>query len=347
LGIVFSPFVKHDEGGFQVPRTDYTFAEVEVMLKVTNTRFHFLATYGMGVIGNLNLPTCAITRNYIKQLKPNHCLIMSITAPQSKRQTGTNRTICETNHEPICWTAEAVAKINRDRSTLAFRTLIGAFHTADDIFITELNDAFDVAKKANAIYPETVHGIIFSSDYVTGPTQASEIDKLLLQYRSEADENNLMIGIRTDRCSEFRNGNASIAFHILMHSDFIICIVAPNPVAAATNEMEAVVKSAGKMLTKVTKWIHDIQPSVLVFGQSVWASDGGEWYTIHNMAEYWAGINDWAVQNEFLVFMTEAIDNPWKKWTTNAAYEGWWHLRLNNETLLEDGYVQKIDGMIF
>ena len=97
---------------------------------------------------------------------------MSITAPQSKRQTGTNRTICETNHEPICWTAEAAAKINRDRSTLAFRALIGAFHTADDIFITELNDAFDVAKKANAIYPETVHGVIFSSDYVTGPTQS-------------------------------------------------------------------------------------------------------------------------------------------------------------------------------
>lgn len=231
------------------------------------------------------------------------------------------------------------------------KLLLGTWYSFGELFETEIVHALEVSESANVIHENTVSGIIFSSSHVSNKEKGNEIEQIISKYRPRANASNIGVGIRYSRCGEFKSGNNSEAWNILLVSDFIVCIFYLTEDIYKSGPIQAS-KTVGKIFSEWKKWVHEINGNVTVYGESgPWASEGFIWNNVQNMKEYWNAMSAWAQKNEFVVFMGGAFDNPLKEderdslHRASAPHEGWWRLR-SNEDISVTGFVEKITGIL-
>ncbi len=71
----------------------------------------------------------------------------------------------------------------------------------NDIFLNEIENAFEMAKNANGISPQTVSGLIFDGNYVNDLSMAKEMSRTLGVHRERAKGLGLEIGVRLRICT--------------------------------------------------------------------------------------------------------------------------------------------------
>lgn len=255
------------------------------------------------------------------------------------------------------YAAEAASLINKQNNQLALTMLIGMW--ISDIpqqTETEVQLALECAQKANAIYPGTVQGLVFSqSDIHSDVKRAQQTLHHLKSIKANANRMGLKLGSRQqcyditstedtddtpkDKLTRFRRS-------IVNESDFIICEISPAnhnlPSGAAAGFM-----TVKNDLLGFRHELRKINPNLEIMGQTGWPSKGSNtWENINNFRDYWNITNEWASQNDFTMWLTEAFDNPWKDWDAKSAHMGWWRLKDNDLIGSPEGYSEKVLGKL-
>ena len=241
--------------------------------------------------------------------------------------------------------AEAAARINHERGEKLITMIVGMW--LSDISQqtnTEINVALESARIANSIFPGTVEGFVFSQgDIHTSPSRAKQT---LSKMRSIGNVTNLKIGTRQEcyniigvDTEDAGSELANVRREILLESDFIICEASPadhNRNAGAKDGFITV----GLDLLGFRRDFQTINPRIEVMGQTTWNYRGAnKWENLRNFGQYWQVVDEWGKENNFPMWMLEAIDNPWKNW---APHNGWWRLKENRLIDRVDGYAENI-----
>lgn len=218
---------------------------------------------------------------------------------------------------------------------------------------TEIRLAFESAKIANDIYPDTVSALVFSNGNIAKDfKQARQTLNNIRNYKDQASKLGYKIGSRQN-CLDITTVESGKAEEdiinadrrrIVNESDFIICQIEP-AVHNLPSGAKAGFVTVKNDLIGFRDELTQLNPNLHVMGETSWPSKGSEnWQNIDNLRIYWESVNEWAVDNNFTMWLGEAFDNPWKKWDAKSANLGWWKLRENRLVGDRNGYAEKIFG---
>ncbi|CAL8118437.1 unnamed protein product [Orchesella dallaii] len=309
-GVVYEAFVHRSENGQLIPSWEtYTLQNLKTMLEVISTKFTRVATYGVG----------AKNVKFVKN---------------STYKGGTQG-----------FTAEAAARINQERMNLSITVIVGMWLSNEDAQMeSEIEVAFVTAEIANNIYKGTVVGLVASHNEIGNKENLERTRQALdviTKIKDRANTVGLKVGTR-QRCNKKKREVDELFKKIVNISDFIICEMQPAHDQSISGG-KAGFETVGNDLLANQYVLKRVNPNIEVMGQTGWPSNGKEpWQTIDNLRIYWETANEWAVKNNFTMWLFEAFDNPWKNWDPHSAHFGWWKLKQNRDIDNLDGYAEKI-----
>lgn len=215
----------------------------------------------------------------------------------------------------------------------------------------ELRLALECIRKSNGIYPGTVEALLINHNELSNTKKYAGLAlRKLREVKREAEELGLRLGTRQnckDIAEEPDDSKRELTFirrEILNLSDIIIC-----EISAASHNLPSGAENGfitvGNDLLGFRNEFQEINPRIEVMGQTGWPSKGKDsWENIVNLQEYWQIVSKWSAEKNMTMWMFEAFDNPWKEYSPNAAYYGWWKLADNSATNRLNGYIEKIYG---
>ncbi|CAL8072786.1 unnamed protein product [Orchesella dallaii] len=303
--VSFSPFTSYKDG-------QPTPQDIKYMLKVIQSKFHFIFTNTMGV------PDA----QYSGQLD---------------------------NEFPESLISRLAAQVNQESKSASIKVCQGAriFKTGQGQ--KDLDYALDASRVANAMLQGTVWGISLNVDNQWGSIQdaddISHVHSILQQgYVKKAHELGLKVGVKLDICSEIVDGlNKDKIGEMVKSCDFVSCFVFP---PRATESPMDGIASIARIYQKYKQAFLKVNPNLEVIIETGWASSGESDFnpehfnTVEKQREFWERMESTAKENGMKVRMLEAFDEPTSKKELYRHF-GFWKKATNT-----NGYIEKGTGKI-
>ena len=195
----------------------------------------------------------------------------------------------------------AAAQLNRNENgTLKLIQGLNTTHAKRVDNEEEICKALEATKVANTISPSTVTGLVFPENV--------EMLGILLPFLSKTNQTYLQVGARIKNCSVHTDSLKQHATQL----NFVMCSIFPD---FSCNTTELAVDSVVRQYNTTVELLKFINPNLEVqIGETGWPSFGKDesLYNVANMKDYWERMAVWAEQNEVVVYMHEAFDQPWK-----------------------------------
>ncbi|RWS01710.1 hypothetical protein B4U79_17493 [Dinothrombium tinctorium] len=238
-----------------------------------------------------------------------------------------------------CLIAKAAAELNADRNQKLFTVSQGVFQQSDaDLQRIEIDRAFKAAEYSNNKYRGTVESIVFTNEYFTDDSKGWQVLNMIQSNKDRARRLGLAVGTRTHVCGHIldpKSASYASLEAIVKNSDIIMCNIYP-----ASDVVHSGIDRAISAVTNFYWALRDrftkINPQIKVaIGESGWASQGnmfnGAPTSVANLVNYWNQLGDWASRNNILLYLFEAIDEPWKGDSNSAeSHFGWWYREGDN-----------------
>ena len=293
LGVAFQPYVGAWSGTAPTAGypsfNSYAQTQVQALLQTIQPSFDHIATYGAGYGSNYSNATAwnAVDSNWM--------------------------------------VGPSAANINSSMGRKVLDVAQGIYQQLDSpgsngfnlpLMNAEINGALSIAQNANAIFPQTVTRLIFTNEFVTDATSATNLTSLIRQYATQAHELGLAVGVRSQVFGQLTNPGGAYyneLVTLVQNCDFIMCNLYPGQAESAT----AAVTDVAAQFAAIRNAAQAVNPAIeVMIGETGWSSQGASFNNTDsstvNAQTYFAAIGEWANANQVLTYYFEAVDEPWK-----------------------------------